>query len=520
MIVNLVESLTSGLKKLAWGGGSGFPGSGSAYNAASAGRRLSGWNGSILGPNTISIESWMELIRRSRDAIRNTALGSSAVSHFVSNHIGTGIVPHFTHPNPDVRAAIQSAWDQWVKTADFNGQRSFYGLQSLACRELFEAGEVFCRFHITDRNGYLKLQLIETEQVPVWINQALGPKPNTYIKLGIIFNQATDERTGYHIYKGNPYDSLVPPVDATRFIDIDAEDMIQVLDLLRVGQIRGYPMMAPVLTLLNDLEGYSDAERMRKRVAAMFALFIEKPTIETEVIPSFSSSLTNQLGVDVTKLEPGTINDLLPGEKITSPEIPQSQGYQDFMAVELHKFAAACKITYEMLTGDMKGVNYSSARVALLEFRRMAEQFQLHVIEDQFCEPILKRWMKEAVMSGALDLPSDYADSPEQYEACIWVPDGWQWVDPVKEVQSAQMAVRSGFISRSQVIRQSGFDPATIDAEIALERKREDELGIITDTNANVVLIGRETQPVAPTTATPDKQAEEEASEDTDAADS
>ena len=494
----------------------GGVGGGNGYNGASSGRRMSGWNGSILGPNTINLADWQQLIRRSRDAVRNSAIASSAINRFEANIIGTGIQPHFTHPDPDIRLALQNAWDGWVKTADFAGQLSFYGLQSLLARELFEAGECFVRFHVDDTdNNYFQLQLIETEQVPVYLNMMQGGNdPNTVIKEGIIFNKETDRRVGYRIYKGQPYDTLINPMSATQFTTVSTEDMIQVMKPLRAGALRGVPMMAPVLALLWDIEGYSDSERLRKRLASMFAFFITKPNIEDQVVyPADQGFATNQTGVDMTNLEPGTMQELLPGEDIKTPQVPESNDYTAFMNCELHKFAAGVNLTYEQLTGDMKGVNYSSARVALLEFRRSAEQFQQQILVDQFCVPVLRRWMKESVLSGALDLPDDYVSDPGQYEQCAWVADGWQWVDPKNEVEAAQMAVRSGFTSRSMVIRQSGFDPATIDSQIAAEREREKQLGIITDTNSNLVLIGRESQPTVITKIDPNAVSNEEADE-------
>jgi lambda family phage portal protein len=512
-----LELLSSGIGRLvpkAWGGGFGF-GGGTGYDGASSGRRMRGWNGSILGPNTITLADWLNNIRRSRDAIRNSSLASSAVQRFESNIIGTGIQPHFTHPDQDIRDSIQQAFDKWVKCADFNGQLSFYGLQSLLARELFEAGECFVRFHVVDDQEYFQLQLIETEACPVYINmmQQLG-KDNTVIKEGIIFDRDTDKRVGYRIYKGlNPYDTITNPIDGTTFINVSRDEMLHVMKPLRAGALRGTPFLAPVLSDLYELEGYADSERLRKRISAMFALFVQQNTAEDN---PFAGVGSDGQPTEELKLEPGTIQHLLPGESVVASEVPESGDYASFMSVELHKFAAALGITYEMLTGDYTKVNYSSARVALLEFRRQAEQFQTHVIRDQFCAPILKRWMCEAVLSGALELPDDYVSDPEQYEQCTWVPDGFDWVDPLKEVQAAQASVRGGFTSRGMVIRKNGFDPATVDSEIALERKREQELGIITDSNSNAVLIGKETQPVNVTQVDPNQQADEDEEEDTD----
>lgn len=499
-------------------------GGGTGYSAASGSRRMIGWNGSILGPNNITLATWEQLLRRSRDAIRNSAVAASAIKRFQSNIIGTGIVPHFTHPDPKIKTKLQKAWDKWAKQADFAGQLSFYGLQGLLARSVFEAGECFCRYHVVDDGPYFQLQLIESEQVPVYLNLLpagdpnKGPWKNSVIREGIIFDQKSDRRMGYRIYKGgNPYDPLVMKPDGFQFVNVRVKDMIQVMEPLRPGALRGVPMMAAVLPLLYDLEGYADSERLRKRLSAMFAFFIQKNSADDTILTASDSPQPTDPGVNISKLEPGTIMDLLPGEEIKAPEIPQSGDYQSFMYVELHKFAAALGLTYEQLTGDMKGVNYSSARVALLEFRRSAEQFQNHIVVDQFCEPVKNRWMQEAVLAGELDLPSDYAKDPAPYEACMWISDGWEWVDPVKEGQAAAKAVRDGFSSREMEIRKRGMDPEVVDAQLAAERKREAELGIVTDTNANVVLAARETISTDLTTAEPDKESDQEANEEDEA---
>jgi capsid protein len=64
------------------------------------------------------------------------------------------------------------------------------------------------------------------------------------------------------------------------------------------------------------------------------------------------------------------------------------------------------------------------------------------------------------------------------------------------------------------VVRQLGNDPIQVDSQIAEERKREAELGIITDTNANEVLIGKESQPKSSfPPANPNRESDQEADE-------
>ena len=57
------------------------------------------------------------------------------------------------------------------------------------------------------------------------------------------------------------------------------------------------------------------------------------------------------------------------------------------MRVQLHAIAAALDLPYELLTGDLSQVNFSSARVGLIEFRRRVRQIQKQVIVPQLCLP-------------------------------------------------------------------------------------------------------------------------------------
>jgi lambda family phage portal protein len=185
----------------------------------------------------------------------------------------------------------------------------------------------------------------------------------------------------------------------------------------------------------------------------------------------------------------------MPGESITFPAVPESGDFSAFMNQQCHLFAVGCGLTYEQLTGDLRGVTYSSIRAGLLEFRRSCEQFQNNIIIHQFCEPVMHEWLKEGVLSGDIELPNDYYQDPTSYEECVWVGNGWAWVDPSKEIAAYQMGVRSGFTSRTMVVRETEYDPEVIDNQQADERKRASELGLTYDSDPNKVLIGRESQP-------------------------
>jgi len=179
---------------------------------------------------------------------------------------------------------------------------------------------------------------------------------------------------------------------------------------------------------------------------------------------------------------------LLEGEDITFPNLPQNSDIETFLRVCLHQLAVGIGITYEQLTGDLKGVNLSSIRAGILDFRRKCEQFQLNVFVSQFLHPVVTQWwLPELVLSGVVDLPG-YADDPGEYEDITWRTPGWPWIDPLKDAQANQLNVRSGFGSREGVCSESGEDSATIDAQQEMDNKRADTHGLVYESDSRVML--------------------------------
>ena len=489
------------------------------YDAGATGRRAQTWQTTMLGQNTLLWSNLDQLRARARDAVRNNPWAASAIDRFEANVIGTGIQPHWQHADPKIREQIHAAWNRWQQDADWCGQLDFYGLQALMAREIFEAGEVFVRYRLRppkDRAYIpLQLQLLEGEQLPVWRNIPRLTNGHA-VRSGIEFN-GQQQRVAYHFYREHPGESMYYQA-AYEIVEIPAEEIRHVYRFTRAGQLRGEPRMTAVLALLYELEQYTDAALVKKKVAAMFAGFITKPVPEAQILPPDPGPQPNtgtpppifpDPGTANAKMEAGTMQELLPGESISFPDLPSESDFEAFMRTELHKFAAGVGLTYEQITTDLRGVNYSSIRAGLLEFRRACEQFQYMVLVQQGCQPIMKRWMDEAVLAGRLSLPGYFRD-PYAYQDVTWVPPGWEWVDPLKEAQAAQMDVRNGFTSRSMVVRSRGLDPNEVDQQSAQERQRAGELGVIYDSDPNQTFLHSEAVPDTQTVPKPEVEEDEE----------
>ena len=450
-----------------------------AYDAAGSGRRLLGWLVSNPGVNATVIDSVEALRARSRDIVRKNPWAANAVDAFVANAVGSGIKPQSIAEDEGFREETQALWWDWTDEADAASLTDFYGLQALVTRAVLEAGECFVRLRSRrPEDGLtvpLQLQVLEAEHVPVTMEH-LEPNGNR-VKAGIEFD-AIGRRVAYHMYRDHPGEtSLFGTAGET--VRVPADQVLHVYRPLRPGQLRGVPWLAPVLLKLHELDQYDDAELVRKKTAALFAGFITRPGDDALM----GEGEPDEHGAATAGLEPGTLQMLGPGEEVTfSSPADVGANYDTFMRHQLRAIAAGIGITYEQLTGDLEKVNFSSIRAGLLEFRRRCEMLQHAMLVYQMCRPVWRRWMTEAVLAGELQAPG-FGRSPRRWLSVKWIPQGWQWVDPKKEMEAIILAIRGGLMSRSEAVSQSGFDAEEIDRELAADNARADALGLVLDSD-------------------------------------
>ncbi|MGY8904428.1 MAG: phage portal protein [Burkholderiales bacterium] len=457
------------------------------YDGVGGGRRALSWSVGNPGAVAAMLFNQNELRAKSRDLVRRNAWANSALESYVANAIGTGIKPQSMLANAQQREAVQALWRNWTVEADAAGLTDFYGLQAMACRAMLEGGEALIRLRYRRPDDVLsvalQIQVLEPEHLPVQMN--ITAENGNLIRAGIEFDRL-GRRVAYHLYRSHPEDGLLAPMSGDgglSTVRVDAAEIIHLFRPLRPGQIRGEPWLARALVKLNELDQYDDAELVRKKTAAMFAGFVTRLSPEDSLMGEGNADSN---GVALAGLEPGTMQILEPGEDIKFSQPADVGGsYSEFLRMQFRAVAAAMGVTYEQLTGDLTQVNYSSIRAGLLEFRRRVESLQHGVIVHQLCRPIWAAWMDQAVIEGALTLPGYGSVQPKrrEYRACKWIPQGWQWVDPLKEADAMKAAIRSGLMSRSEAISANGYDAEDVDREIAADNARADDLGLVFDSD-------------------------------------
>ena len=464
----------------------------SIYDGASQARRTRNWHAPTTSANS-NLYSLATLRDRARAAARNDGYADNILRVLVSNIIGTGIKPLSQAANPELRRAIQVLFNRWTNESDADGLLDWYGQQAQACRGWKEAGEVFIRRRdrrIDDGLAVpLQLQVLEPELCPYTLHRTLAS--GNRIRAGIEFN-GLGQRVAYWFHPSRPGDFF--DYDPGQMRRVPASSVIHLFDPERAGQLRGTPLLSRVLVALHELDKMDDAILLRQQIANLFAGFLKRPAqaagaedinpITNEAVSGLSSE------IPAATLEPGTMQELLPGEEIDFSDPPEPRGYPDFMRQQLMRVCAGTGVPYELLTGDMRGLNDRVLRVVLNEFRRQIQMAQHHIFAQQFCRVTWNWWFERAWFSKALPLGADFVTNPAPFMDAKWMPQGWPYMHPVQDIAAKKAAIRAGLTSRSAEVSEQGEDAELIDAEQKADNDRADELGLVYDSDARKPLSG------------------------------
>lgn len=469
----------------------------SLYEAGSSTRRTIGWRAPTTSPNQ-ALASLATIRDRSRAACRNNGIAAGIIQTLTTNVVGIGIKPLSTARDKDFRRRVQELWLRWTDESDATGALDYYGQQAQAVRCWLEAGEVFVRIRsrmpgdkrpdmARPLSVPIQIEVLEPEMCPHTYTGAAAPRTGNPIKAGIEFDKI-GRRVAYWFYASRPGD----PEDWREgdLRRVPADRVAHIYNPLRAGQLRGVPHLAQALVKLNELDKFDDATLLRQQIGNLFAGFVHRPVSDyAGVLPmtGLAADGTTDEGRPILSLEPGIFQELAPGETVDFSKPPDPPAtYPAFVRQQLMAVGAAVGVPYEVITGDMSGLNDRVMRVLLGAFRRYIIATQHQILAYQMCRRVWDAWFNAAYLAQALPIPREYLDNPEAYaawEGVRWMPQGWPYLHPVQDVQAAQAAILAGFTSRSAVVSEQGEDSESIDQEQADDNVRADELGLKYDSD-------------------------------------
>lgn len=431
------------------------------YDAASRGRRTHGWSAPDTDADSAARASRERLRNLSRDMIRNRPFAARAQHVITGNVVGAGILPSVVSDDEATRDRVMSVLRRHLMTPalDSRGQHDLRSMQRLIMNAVFCDGEAFVRRRIRAgrfANGLalpFQVELLE----PDHLNTTMTSWGDNRVVEGVEIGP-TGRVEAYHLYEHHPGDMAWTANRSLQSRRVSAAEVLHIRRFDRVEQHRGVPWLSPVMMTLGEISDYQEAQILKQRMAALLAAVVTSSDDDTQF---------NGKGIE--SLAPGAVVGLEPGQDIRFTEPPKVDGYGEFMGQALRAVAMGLGVTYESLSGDLREVNFSSARMGRMEMDRLIETWQQQIMVAQFCAGI-ERWVREAWAMG--EMPTGWS--------LEWTAPRRALVDPTKEIPAMLKAIEGGLVSRQRTQRQLGYDPATIRQERIDDATGDAEDGITT----------------------------------------
>jgi len=417
---------------------------------------------------------------QARHLDENFDIASGALDVLVNNVVGTGIFPE-----PQVELVggelasefnrdLLTLWDDWIHSPEVSRQMDYATCQQIAARAWFRDGEMFAQRIIgtvpgLDHNTKLpySLEMLEADLVPYDLTDI-----SRGITQGVEIN-AWGAPRAYWAYKQHPGDAHLA-TSSTDLKRITADRMLHLKAMKRFHQVRGISVFASAMNRLDDIKEIDESERVAARVAAAMAAYIKKGTPDLYEAPTLNSDGTAQSRQ--MEFAPGMVfDDLLPGEDIGTIDTKRpNNALIPFRDAQLRAAAGGIGAGFSSTSKNYNGT-YSAQRQELVEqyvnYRRLTGQFIYRL-----CQPVWDGFIDATLASGAATVPRG-VNRDTLYNATHTAPP-MPWIDPVKELEAAEIAQDRGYTSRSRIIRERGDNPDQINREIARDKSEQERLGL------------------------------------------
>lgn len=409
------------------------------------------------------------LRNKARALVQNVPYCRAALDGLVSKTVGTGIIPRATGAEKD---QLNKLFAAWAKVCDADGRFDYYGMQKAAYAAMEQDGEVLIRLRprrLSDGLPVpLQLQLLEID----WLDgDRMGTNGVNQIINGIEYD-ALGAVAAYYLWDQHPGDTALIRGRKAQSSRVPAQNIIHLYNPERPGQGRGFSRFGPVVNRVRDLQLYEDAELARKNLETRLSVLAsgDMSSMQNPAANGDGPGGQDQGALDLGELGGGAIFGMPAGMNFTVVEPKAAPGYVEYVKFALHLIAVGMGVTYEILTGDMSEVNFSSARVRLLDFRDAVKQMQWLTLIPKMLTPIHEAFVEAAYLAGKIR---------QRDKAVDFSPPKWDYVNPEQDVKADQAEIGAGLSTISEKLRQRGYDPDVVFAEWKSDFDKLTELGIL-----------------------------------------
>ena len=252
-----------------------------------------------------------------------------------------------------------------------DGLGNFYKLQQLAYLGYLMNGDAFAALPMCEQVGQpygLRVRVMEADRIcsPDGYDRLAPCTVQGYEVHNIVQGVETNAEgrvVAYWVCNRHPLSDTSMLGSGLKWTRVEARgeltgrrNIVHVITRERAGQLRGVPVLAPVLEALKQLGRYTDAEINAAVISAMFTVFVQ-PATATDDRP-FGEMLPENMLIDAedqgsVELGSGAIVGLNPGETVAfaDPKHPNA-GYDKFTEAMIKQIGAALEIPPEVISSS------------------------------------------------------------------------------------------------------------------------------------------------------------------------
>lgn len=446
------------------------------YDAAGSGRLNANWRVANEAAEYTDRPARDTIRARARDLERNSDMANGILSAFNRNVVGHGFKLQATTGDEELNKLIEKEWNEWTKKrfCDVTGQQSFNSLIRMAVRrKKVDGGMLFLKCYSGHGKIPFQLQALEVDELSSTQYTPKNPKNKV---IGGVELDKSNKPVGYWIdhYQLDGWSISEPTY-------YDAKRIIFLWQKNRPSQVREMSDFAPTLTRIRDSNEFITAVSVKERIAACLAVFIKKllPTGGGFGGRALVQNEEGKLSYSGKMLSPGMIQELNPGDEIQVVDPKGSYGEAEGMLkIEQRLVAAAHGLSYEAISRDMSGVNYSSARQSSIEDALTISEDVDLIIE--VMDEIYETFIISGYLAGVFNMPGlfDSRDKKLGYFSHKWVASPKPWIDPMKEANANKVALQTAQKTYAQICAEQGYDWREQLDEIAQIKAYAQKLGI------------------------------------------
>lgn len=326
---------------------------------------------------------------------------------------------------------------------------------------------------------------------------------------GGILHNSRGRPLGYYIRKRHPHDPFAHRMEVDDFEYVSAttkwgrQKVVHLYDMFRPEQSRGVSGMVAALKELRMSKKFRDVALQSAVVNATYAASIESELPSEAVFSQMgagdkdlSKAITNYAGSYMSALQGYVernrsaylngvkVPHFFPGTKLQLR--PASSGGAlggEFESSLLRYIAADLDVSYEQLTGDFRGINYSTLKGSINETQKGMTAIKKHTA-DRYASILLQLWMEEAFAKNEItSLPRRAPNfweglNREAYCQAEWIGGGKGQIDELKETQAAVLRLKYNLSTDEDEAARLGKDWRQLYAQRSREKRARKDLDI------------------------------------------